>query len=252
MPKNKNNFNVHNDTIYITREGWESVALATYRDDYYEELTSHSWHLNKGYPTNSTLGGGLHRYMMSKWYGDDVLQELIEKGYVVDHMNNDHMDCRICNLEFLKHTRNVSKGQYLDKEAPNIRHRIAVSIFKDFNTGCYQITIGCNDSIVSYDSYGGKHFINTIKLLYNCSYALVILDAEAIITEYEESDSFSLENLRYCDKRIEEAIEMELTEEEKNQAFVVRDGVPYLVLGNGKTFLESVHYEDGWVPPKNN
>lgn len=24
MPKNKNNFNVHNDTIYITREGQES------------------------------------------------------------------------------------------------------------------------------------------------------------------------------------------------------------------------------------
>ncbi|WP_423773846.1 HNH endonuclease [Aneurinibacillus aneurinilyticus] len=47
--------------------------------------------------------------MMAKWYADDVLRDLTEKGYVVDHMNNDHMDCRISNLEFLKHNRNVAK-----------------------------------------------------------------------------------------------------------------------------------------------
>lgn len=95
--------------------------------------------------------------MIAKWYGEDVLSNLTEKGYVVDRMNNDHMDCRISNLEFLKHNRNVAKGMYLDKEAKQIRYRLAVSLFKDFSTGCYQITIGFNDHIVSKDSSGQEH-----------------------------------------------------------------------------------------------
>lgn len=73
------------------REGWERIAF----EDYYEELSTHTWILSNGYPINVTLGGGLHRYMMAKWYGEDVLGNLTEKGYVVDHM-----DCRISNLEF--------------------------------------------------------------------------------------------------------------------------------------------------------
>ena len=40
------------------REGWKRLAFATYREDYYEELTSHTWTLSNGYPTNATLGGG--------------------------------------------------------------------------------------------------------------------------------------------------------------------------------------------------
>lgn len=38
---------------------------------------------------------------MEKWYGKETLDEMTEKGWVVDHMNNNGYDCRICNLEFL-------------------------------------------------------------------------------------------------------------------------------------------------------
>ena len=56
MPKkSKNRFEVTGDTITIMREGWNSVALATFREDYYNELTSHTWGLSKGYPSNTTL-----------------------------------------------------------------------------------------------------------------------------------------------------------------------------------------------------
>lgn len=92
MPqKSKNRFEVTGDTFTIMRDGWNSVALATIREDYNNELTSHIWGLSKGYPSNATLGGGLHRYMMTKWYGDDVLRDLTEKKLpnleVIDILN---------------------------------------------------------------------------------------------------------------------------------------------------------------------
>lgn len=245
-----NTFEICGDTINIMQDGWPRLAFATYRADYYDELSSHTWSLKNGYPSNSTLGGGLHRYMMAKWYGQDVLDDMTAKGYVVDHMNNEHMDCRVCNLEFLKHDRNVAKGQYLDKEARQMIHRLAVRVFKDFSTGCYQITIGCNDTIVSVDDEGAEHYINEIKLLYNCGYALVVLDAEAVLTEYEATGRFSISTLHCCDKHIKEAPPITLSDEEKKQAFVIRDGVPYLILGNGQTYINAVHYDKGWIPPE--
>lgn len=49
MPqKSKNRFEVNGDTITIMREGWDKLAFATYREDYFEELTTHTWRLVNG------------------------------------------------------------------------------------------------------------------------------------------------------------------------------------------------------------
>ena len=243
--KSKNSFTVNGDTVYISHKGWTSLAFATYREDYYQELTSYTWSINNGYPYNRTLGGGLHRYMMAKWYGDDVLKDMTQHGYVVDHMNNNHMDCQICNLEFLKANRNTAKGQYLDKEN-RLQQGIALSIFKDFTTRLYQITIGFNDNIM----YKGK-YVNSLKLLYDCDYSIVILDAEKIITLYDNEHKIDLSYLSFCDYIIDYSLDFELMEEEKNQPIIIREGEAYLVLGNGTSILESVPYKKGWIPTQN-
>jgi hypothetical protein len=41
----------------------------------------------------------------------------------------------------------------------------------------------------------------------------------------------------HFDVKICKTVDIELTEEEKNGAVVIRDRVPYLILGTGKTFL---------------
>lgn len=253
MAKNTTNgFRIQGDTVYITREGWNTPVLTTYRADYYEEMKSHVWNLdNSGYPINKKLGGGLHRYIMAKWYGQDVLKAFTEKGYVVDHMNNDHKDCRICNLEFLLKDRNTAKGQVFDKISKRMKERLAISIFKDFSTGLYQITIGCNDNIIEIRTDGKPHFINKIYLLYNCDYSLVILDAEALLTQYETEYKFDLSKMHCMDLKIEEALDFSLTEEEKKQPFVIRDGKAYIVLGNGTSIIDSLHYKEGWKPDDN-
>lgn len=245
----KNNFVVEKDTITISRKGWDSLAFATYREDYYDELSSHVWRLQNGYPYNSTLGGGLHRYMMAKWYGSDVLKEFTDKGYVVDHMNNNHMDCRITNLEFLKKSYNTAKGQAFDVDAREMKYRIAVNIFKDFSTGCYQITIGCNAPIGYKTADGQIRYVNDIKLLYNCDYSVVINDAENILRIYDTEGRIPISTLNACDKRVIFAPDIQLTDEEEKQAFVERDGKFYLVIGNGKSFMDTVYFDEGWVPP---
>lgn len=258
MPRtSKNKFEIINNEIHISKEGWPLIGLTTYREDYYEELTSKTWTLtkansetdDKGYLSNKTLGL-LHRYIVAKWYGQDVLDTMTQKGFVVDHLNNNHTDCRISNLEFLKKAYNTAKRQAFDVDSKMMEHHIAVNIFKDFSTGCYQITIGCNDDIVGETKDGKKYHITAIMLLYDCDYSIVVNDAENILRVYETKGRIDVTKTYACDVKVRKAIDIQLTEEEKNGAVVIRDGIPYLILGTGNTFLNSVHFEKGWQPPE--
>ena len=64
MPrKSPNTFTVENDVIYINRDGWQGLAMATYREDYADEVCNATWRLdNNEYPISSKLGT-LHSYM---------------------------------------------------------------------------------------------------------------------------------------------------------------------------------------------
>lgn len=239
MPrKSKNEFSVHGDTIYIKGSHWKdqsSLGMATYREDYYEELTTHTWTLtDSGYITNQALGGDLHRYMMKKWYGEDVLRKMTDRGFVVAHMNNDHKDCRISNLEFLLNDKNRSKGQWLDKYGQMMRGHIALHMFKDFSTNLYQITIGFNDNVYIMNKNGESKQLNSIKFLYNCDYPLVVTEAQAIPEEYESQGQIDLQRLRCCDMQIDIVPELELTEEEKKGTVVQRDGKVYILIGEAE------------------
>lgn len=243
-----NSFSIINDEeIHISREEWHKFAMTTYREDYYMELTNATWTSTEGYLKNGKYGF-LHRYIMKKWYGSDVVREMSEKGWIVDHMNNDGFDCRISNLEFLATRHNVAKGQTLDVEAKAMKYRIALNMFKDFSTGLYQITIFFNENVcLCGQSDNSPSLVNSLKLLYDCDYRIVINDAESILLNYELERCFPLDRLRCVDLKIEYAELVQLTKEEIGSPMVFRDGIGYIVPGNN-IWVDSVHYEKGWLP----
>ena len=87
-------------------------------------------------------------------------------------------------------------------------------------------------------------------LLYDCDYSIVVNDAENILRVYETEGRIDVTKTYACDVKVRKAIDIQLTEEEKNRAVAIRDGIPYLILGTGNTFLNSVHFEKGWQPPE--
>ncbi len=249
----KNTFEIVNGNVHIFKEGWGKIAEVTYREDYYEELTSVTWTQNNGYIRNSKLGL-LHRYMMEKWYGKEVLNEMTEKGWVVDHMNNEGYDCRISNLEFLSFRHNVAKGQTLDVESQEMWKHIALNLFKDFSTGLYQISIGFNDSIYFMDMKKKEtRLINRLYLLYDCDYRLVINDAEKILLEYQTEKKFGLGSLNFVEYKCEFPPDIQFTEQELDEIvngdrwFVERESQLYFVAGK-HNWIKSAYYKEGWKP----
>lgn len=258
LTKSKNTFEIVGDEVHITRPEWSIVGLTTYREDYYSELTSKTWTLtktnsdtdDKGYLSNKSLGL-LHRYIAAKWYGEKMLKVMTAKGYIIDHMNNNHADCRVSNLEFLKKAYNTAKGQAFDVDSKTMEHSIAVNLFKDFSTGFYQITIGCNDDIIGETTNGNRFHVGAIMLLYDCDYSIVVNDAENILCVYEAQGRIDLGKTYACDVKIRKTVDIGLTEDTKNDVVAICDGVCYAILGTKKLHLKSVNYEKGWKPPEN-
>ena len=165
-------------------------------------------------------------------------------------MNNDHTDCRLSNLEFLKKSYNTAKGQTFDVDSKRLKNYIAVNLFKDFTTNCYQVTIGFNATMGFIDSSNNIKLVNAVYFLYDCDYSIVVNDAENMLLEYETSRKITVKRNNVSDCQIEYALDFKMTEDEKQEAFFWRNGKLYSVLGNGKFLLDSIHYIEGWLPSK--
>lgn len=198
----RNSFEIVGDHIYIRNPRWNGAAVATVRDDYIDEIQSVTWGLSNGYVHNQQLGY-LHRYIMSKWYGESVLDSMTEADYVVDHMDNDGFNCSIDNLSFLSNAENKAKGLTFDQLNKDKMH-IALSIFKDFSTGLYQTTIFFNyPPTLTFPGIDDPAYIQLAYLLYGNDYSTMLLDSSQILNEYYKSYTFSPEYLRCDDYHIE-------------------------------------------------
>lgn len=209
----KNTFEINGDTISITKPEWGFNVYTTIREDYFDEIQSVTWGLlNKRYPYNAKLGT-LHSYIMKKWYGEEFCQEMTEKNYVIDHMDNDSHNCRINNLSFLSNAYNKAKGLTFDQEN-KAKEFIALTMFKDFFTGLYQITINFNyPATLAIDGFDVPSIIELAYLLYEGDYRKVIADAEDILRDYKENYTFNPIKIRAIDYHIEGCVGRPLSPE---------------------------------------
>lgn len=199
----KNSFSIEGNTIFISHPDWKFIATATVRDDYVEEIQGVTWGLlNKRYPNNAKLGT-LHSYVMKKWYGEDFCNEMKRNDFVIDHMDNNSHNCCIENLCFLSNDFNKAKGLTFDKESKDKRF-IALTMFKDFETDLFQITIFFNyPATLKLDGLNEPAVVDLAYFLYEGDYRSVILEAQEILVEYKNDYTFRPEKLRAIDYHIE-------------------------------------------------
>lgn len=209
----KNKFQISGNQIYIQNSRWSKLAVASIRDDYIDEIQSVTWGKSGEY-VHSKQFGYLHRYIMGKWYGEDVLKTMTNAGYVVDHMDNDGFNCVIDNLSFLENAENKAKGLTFDQKNKDKMH-IALSIFKDFGTGLYQMTIFFNyPPTLVMSNVDKPAYIELAYFLYGEDYSTMLLDGRQILNEYYKSYTFSPEYLRCEDYHIEGSYGRVITVEE--------------------------------------
>lgn len=210
----KNRFVVSDDVIFISHPDWNFTAAATIREDYIDEIKSVTWSINNGYLYSSKLGQYLHIYVVRKWYGNAIYEQMCDSNYIIDHMDNNSKNCKIENLCFLLSDENKGKGFTLDKEGKD-KTFIALSLFKDFTTDLFQISIVFNNPAnLVVDELEQPSVVLMAFLLYDTTYKTVIIDARAILNDYYDYGSFYPSRLRFIDYQIEGKVGHAISSEE--------------------------------------
>lgn len=71
--------------------------------------------------------------------------------------------------------------------------------------------------------------IKTTRLTGGFDYSIVVNDAENILRVYETEGRIDVTKTYACDVKVRKAIDIQLTEEEKNGAVVIRDRFPKML-----------------------
>jgi hypothetical protein len=183
--------------LHITDRKSESyVGCTDYNDELFKIVSSVSWHVKKShYIYSSQYKKYLHQVVMEYWYGQECCQKMYENGFVIDHLDNNGLNCQYENLEFLWERKNLHlKGNVFDKTQREQIPIAAVSIYKRRN-GEYQITIGFNKPF--YNSNGQA--ISRGCLVYRArDYDLVLNDA-LLVQDFLEKGTIAFKDLHNDD-----------------------------------------------------
>jgi len=252
---------VYNDCISINIDGMSKLAFVDYSEDMLEIIKSARFRVPRTpetrtkykYPYSNEYGKTLHQIVFDFYFSEEKRTELYAQKYIIEHLDNDGFNCRISNLYFLKDIKNTYKGWHLDKISKESMPVVAMKIYHIFENKTFQIVLFFNQSFVNKSTL---NYLQTVKLLYEYNYEIVLQDAEQILESIVNTGEIRFDQwrklYRYNDIRMTYFPKIELTEEEKQQGFgtlIWRDGKALLLVGmdeNSIGLVNSVPYEVDW------
>lgn len=228
------------DLIYFQDEKMKSLGFADFDEELFAKIKAVKWTVSKGrYLYSSSLKKSLHQLVMAHWYGEEAFAESRKNDFIIEHHNNEGFDCQLSNLSFALARVNKAKAFTYDQDRLEVMPRMAVNFYKDFKSGQYQITIGCNKP--HYLVIQNKAVnVTAIYLLYNDDFFRTMTDATTLINEMKKYGKIKLSGLR-CEKfQYEEAILVELEPGQEDEVFFEHEGKFAMRLGTDHAFINAI------------
>ncbi|EYE87246.1 hypothetical protein Q428_14350 [Fervidicella metallireducens AeB] len=256
----KISLSVYNNKIAINIDGLHKLAFVNYTEDLLEiiknarfRVPNNTEAINKyKYPYSNKYKKYLHQIVFDYYFGEDVRKKLYELGYIIEHLDNDGFNCDISNLFILKDIKNTYKGWHFDKESKIALPILALKIYHIMENRTFQITIVFNQTFIN----SKNKTLDTIRLLYDYNYEIVLQDAEQILESIVKTGHINFERwkslYRFNDIELTYASQIELSEEEKKQEYgtlIYREGKAYILLGQSENsigLMNSIPYKANW------
>ena len=140
--------------IELSRDQW--TGHKAYISDYpglLEAVQKYTWTYSGGehpYLRSSKLKTSLHKFVLAFLYGADNLEKMLLPDNIIEHLDNNGLNCAYDNLHILSSDRNKGKAFLIDKEADKF-HGIPLfitDVFYSHNRQYYQMQVTFN-----YDLY---------------------------------------------------------------------------------------------------
>lgn len=250
------NIEIENDRIRLQREQWRgNVAYISNYPGLLDEVRKYTWTYTMGehpYLNCSTLRVSLHKFVLQFLYGKERLDEMLGKSNIIEHLDNNGLNCTYENLHVLSEDMNKAKAFSIDKKNAALEAdsfpgipALITDVYYSHKNKYFQLQVFFNKNTV-FNKATNKY-------------------VEIFILHYNDFDNLFIDWL-YCFECMKEGMfdvykhhavrvyakdvpQIELREDEKDATFIERDGKHYLIIRTDPnsgpiSFMNHIHYEN--------
>ena len=250
MPARKPKIERIGNMILLKRDQWKDhTATISDYPGLLDEVMKYTWTYYESdhpYLKCGKLNTSLHKFVLAFLYGADQLNHLLNNDNIIEHLDNDGLNCAYDNLHIISADYNKAKAFTIDKERalePDIPSFIT-DVYYSHEKHYYQMQVFFNRDVFYNQSNGQP--IEELFFQYNDFRSLYI--DWVYIYGCRQQGAFDLSTFHMSRLYAKNRPIIYLTEDEQDHVFIQRDGQWFLRLnpdgGDKTTFLNKTVYQD--------
>lgn len=250
MPARKPKIERIGNMILLKRDQWKDhTATISDYPGLLDEVMKYTWTYYESdhpYLKCGKLNTSLHKFVLAFLYGADQLNHMLNNDNIIEHLDNDGLNCAYDNLHIISADYNKAKAFTIDKERaleldiPSFITDVYYSHEKHY----YQMQVFFNRDVFYNQSNGQP--IEELFFQYNDFRSLYI--DWVYIYGCRQQGAFDLSTFHMSRLYAKNRPIIYLTEDEQDHVFIQRDGQWFLRLnpdgGDKTTFLNKTVYQD--------
>ena len=250
MPARKPKIERIGNVILLKRDQWKDhTATISDYPGLLDEVMKYTWtYYDSDHPylKCGKLNTSLHKFVLAFLYGADQLNHMLNNDNIIEHLDNDGLNCAYDNLHIISADYNKAKAFTIDKERalePDIPSFIT-DVYYSHEKHYYQMQVFFNRDVFYNQSNGQP--IEELFFQYNDFRSLYI--DWVYIYGCRQQGAFDLSTFHMSRLYAKNRPIIYLTEDEQDHVFIQRDGQWFLRLnpdgGDKTTFLNKTVYQD--------
>ena len=250
MPARKPKIERIGNVILLKRDQWKDhTATISDYPGLLDEVMKYTWTYYESdhpYLKCGKLNTSLHKFVLAFLYGADQLNHMLNNDNIIEHLDNDGLNCAYDNLHIISADYNKAKAFTIDKERalePDIPSFIT-DVYYSHEKHYYQMQVFFNRDVFYNQSNGQP--IEELFFQYNDFRSLYI--DWVYIYGCRQQGAFDLSTFHMSRLYAKNRPIIYLTEDEQDHVFIQRDGQWFLRLnpdgGDKTTFSNKTVYED--------
>lgn len=239
MPSKEMTITEIGNTYELKREQWQGNAAYISKDpNLLSKIKKYTWTLSGGdhpYLRNSRLNISMHEFVLSYIYGEKYLKQMLKADNIIEHLDNNGLNCAYENLHILSSNLNKAKAFTIDKsrKKSDILEEIPpfiTDVYYSHEEKYFQLQIFMNDDIFVNKETGKA--IEMFYCIYN-NFNDLFHDWYYILNTNQQNifnpQKFLANRILFKDRP-----SLQISPQEINNPFIIKDGECYINLSAKK------------------
>ena len=250
MPKKEMEVRISGEYIELNRKQWRgNTARITNDPELLNKVKEYTWTYQEGdhpYLRNIVSRMSLHEFVLGHIYGHGYVQNMIQEGNIIEHLDNNGLNCAYDNLHIVSADWNKAKAFSIDKKNKEIEDMFemrayATDVYYCHKEKYFQLQVAMNDNI--YINTKNNQPAEMFVCIYN-KFEDLYLDWLYLLNKLQ-TRKFDIAKFHASKIYVQERPYITINSDEINNPVIIRDGVAYLNLDakdkNGNPMVSIVH-----------